>query len=250
MRRALVFLAAAAATATAAALAAGPPPRGEQVGRSLQGRELRLVRVGPSDAATRVLVVGCIHGSEPAGMEVTRALRRPDPPPGVELLVLDAVNPDGCARGTRGNARGVDLNRNFPWRWRRQGGLFASGARPASEPETRAAMALAERERPAVTIWFHQHMNLVDRTRGADPAIVRRYATVARMRRHRIGPLPGTASRWQNHRFSRASAFVVELPAGRLDAGAVRRHVAAVLAVARLAAARDVSVSCCARAGA
>jgi protein MpaA len=218
-------------------IAAAPPPAtAEVVGHSVQGRALRLVRIGRADAPVAVLVVGCIHGTERAGLAVTRALRAVVPPAGVRLLVLDALNPDGCARGTRGNARGVDLNRNFPWGWRRQGGVFASGPRPASEPETRAAMALVLRERPRVTIWFHQHMDLVDDTRGSDPAVIAAYARTARMRATRLAPLPGTASRWQNHRLTATSAFVVELPAGRLGAAAVRRHVRAVAAVARLVA--------------
>jgi len=221
---------------------AGPGPVGvgaphaEVVGRSVQGRAIRLVRVGSAAAAQRVLVVGCIHGTERAGLAVTRALRGLTPPRGVQLLVLDELNPDGCAHGTRGNAHGVDLNRNFPWGWRRQGGIFASGPRPGSEPETRAAMDLILRERPRVTVWFHQHLDLVDAQRGADPAILRRYAAVSRMRLHRLAPLPGTASRWQNHRLADTSAFVVELPAGRLSSAAVRRHVAAIVAVSRIVA--------------
>jgi protein MpaA len=216
-----------------------PPPASVQViGRSVQQRAIRLVRLGAADAPVRILVVGCIHGTERAGLAVTRALRQVTPPPGVRLLVLDALNPDGCARGTRGNARGVDLNRNFPWGWRRQGGIFASGARPASEPETQAAMSIILDERPRATIWFHQHLDLVDDTRGSDPAVIRRYAATARMRATRLAPLPGTATRWQNHRLTDTSSFVVELPAGPLPAAAVGRHVRAITAVARLVARR------------
>src|SRR4051794_27532283 len=108
----------------AMATMAPPPATAQVLGHSVQGRPIRLVRLGAADAPAPVLVVGCIPGPEPAGRAVPRALRRVRPPRGVRLLVLDAVNPDGCARGTRGNAHGVDLNRNFPWGWRRQGGVF------------------------------------------------------------------------------------------------------------------------------
>jgi protein MpaA len=217
-------------------LAAAPPPlHAEVIGHSTQHRPLRVVRIGPVGAPRRVLVVGCVHGTERAGLPVARALRQTTPPPGTQLLVLDDANPDGCARGTRANPRGVDLNRNFPWGWRAQTGVFASGPKPASEPETRAIMRFITRERPGVTLWFHQHMDLVERTTGSDATIISRYARTARMRVRTLARLPGTAPRWQEHVLPRSTSFVVELPAGRLTAAAVRRHVAAIAAVARLA---------------
>jgi hypothetical protein len=44
--------------------------------------------------------------------------------------------------------------------------------------------------------------------------------------------LSGTAANWQNHHLPDAASFTVELPAGRLSAPQVRRHVRAVLRLA------------------
>jgi protein MpaA len=209
-----------------------PPLRGEIVARSSEDRAIRLVRVGDPAAPRKVLVVGCIHGTERAGLAITRALRRIAPPPGVQLLVLDELNPDGCRRGTRGNARGVDLNRNFPRGWRPLRGVFASGPRPSSEPETRAAQRLILRERPSVTIWYHQALDWVDLQPGSNRRLMRLYARTVGMRARRTPLLPGTVARWQNHRLPGRTAFVVELPAGRLPAGVVLAHRRAVLALA------------------
>ncbi len=83
-----------------------------------------------------------------------------------------------------------------------------------------------------MTVWYHQHMRLVNLSSGADPRVVRGYA-------RRVGlparPLPnyhGTATSWQNHTFPGTSSFVVELPAGPLSAASARRHAQAVLAAA------------------
>jgi protein MpaA len=243
-RRALLVALAVVALAAVPALggAAGKGARTKVFGHSVHGHRLEVRRSGSKDAAAEVMVFGVIHGSETAGVPIVRRLRQHRPPgsPGrVELWTVTALNPDGVAAHTRQNAHGVDLNRNFPQGWRHQGSpgsTYYSGPSPASEPETRAAMRLIRRVRPDVTIWYHQHMNLVDHSRGSDGDLVRRYARVARMRVDTIPLLPGTATRWQNHHMRHRSSFVVELPAGSLGAKAIRRHAHAVLATGRLAA--------------
>ena len=107
-----------------------------------------------------MLVVGSVHGNETAGIAVARALARLSPA-GLDLWVVPDLNPDGVAAGTRGNAHGIDLNRNFPWGWRPLTGVYASGPRPLSERESRVAHRLILRLHPHVTIWFHQHLDLV-----------------------------------------------------------------------------------------
>lgn len=209
--------------------------RAEVLGRSVRGRPIRAVVVGDPASARSIAVVGCIHGTERAGIAVTRALRGATPPPGVALWLVDAFNPDGCAAGTRQNANGVDLNRNARWHWRpldRPGGTYWSGPRPLSEPESRAIRNFVRARRPAVTIWYHQHAALVDDS-GGDRAIERAYARLAGLPLRDYGPIPGKITGWQNAAFPSATAFVVELPAGPLSQPSLRRHVRAVLAVAR-----------------
>jgi protein MpaA len=213
--------------------------RSHQFGDSVRGRDLIVRRTGSKDAKVEVMVFGVIHGNETAGKPVIERLRGDRPPAPIELWTVMELNPDGVAAHTRQNAHGVDLNRNFPQRWKRQGSAgdtYYSGPSPASEPETRAAMRLIKKVRPDVTIWYHQQMNLVDHSHGADGDLVHRYANVAHMRVDTIPPLPGTATRWQNHHMRRHSAFVVELPAGSLGRKAIRLHAQAVVATGRLAA--------------
>jgi protein MpaA len=197
------------------------------VGHSVQGRPIIAYELGDSTAARSVLVVGCIHGNECAGTAVVDQLRRLGPLEGVDLWLVPDANPDGRAAGTRGNARGVDLNRNFPHHWRRLGGAFYSGPRPASEPETRALMRLIRRVRPTVTIWFHQHLNMVVLTRG-NLGLQRRFARLAGLRTGYLPGLSGTATGWSNATFPGTTAFVVELPAERLSARATARITRAV----------------------
>jgi protein MpaA len=178
-----------------------------------------------------VLVVGCVHGDEPAGIAITRSLRGAPVPRGVALWVIDTVNPDGLRAHTRQNADGVDLNRTFPVDWRPLSGIFYSGRRPLSEPESIAIHRLIVGLHPAITIWYHQHAALVDDS-GGSRAIERTYARRVGLPFRRYGLVPGSITRWQDATYPRDTAFVVELPAGPLSKAAVARHTNAVLALA------------------
>jgi protein MpaA len=179
-----------------------------------------------------LMVVGVTHGDERAGRAVVRELRRRVLPAGVRVVTIDVLNPDGARRGTRGNARGVDLNRNFSAGWRRipKGSSRYSGPRPFSEPESRFLRRAVIRYQPDVTIHYHQALSLVYRPAGTSPAVVRAYARRAGLPVRRSPPYPGTASRWQKSRFPDDEPFVVELGPGRLGAAAARRHARAALA--------------------
>jgi hypothetical protein len=220
--------------------AAPPAAHAETIGRSSEGRRIALTRLGDPAAATTVLVVGSIHGTEPAGHAVVARLRRTAVAAGLRLILVRTANPDGIARGSRQNARGVDLNRNFPFRWRGGGRPFDTyhpGPRRASEPETRAMLRLIRRERPDVSLWYHQALRLVTLTPRADPGLIRFYGRRSGLPARVLPRYRGTATSWQNARFPGTSAFVVELPAGPLSPAGARQHARAVLATGERAAA-------------
>jgi protein MpaA len=210
------------------------------IGHSVQKRALTAVQVG-DPAGTRVaLVVGVIHGDERAGLRIVRALKReaaqdPAALAGTQLWVIDTVNPDGLRAHTRKNAHGVDLNRNFPYRWRddvpHSSGYYP-GRRPASEPETRAVMAFVRRIQPDLSVFYHQPWGAVLACRGRPP-IAAEYAKLVGMRTSCRGKgLRGTAITWETHSFPGSAAFVVEMPPGKISGGSAERQARAALTVA------------------
>ena len=197
----------------------------------MEGRPIYVREVGAPGGRT-VLVVGCIHGSEPAGIAVAQALERTTAPPGVDLWVVEILNPDGRDAHARGNERGVDLNRNFPFAWRHTApGPFFSGPHPLSEPEARAAYRLIRRIKPVVSIWFHQSLTAVDDSEGSR-ALEARFARLVRLPLERLPDYRGSVASWENHAFRGSTAFVVELPAGYLSRAQAQLYARAIRAVA------------------
>jgi protein MpaA len=191
-------------------------------GYSVQGRPIRLVQYGDPKWSGELLVFGCIHGDECAGsaLEPLSALTAYCPDPASDVFVVPNLDPDGTAAGSRLNARGVDLNRNFNGRWGRigrPGDSEYSGPRPFSEPETRLAARIVHALEPAATIWFHQYRGRRPFVRawGQSVPSARHFAALARLPFRAMRWPAGTAPNWQNHHFA-APAFVVELPQGRL----------------------------------
>jgi protein MpaA len=130
-----------------------------EIGRSTLGRPIFAQRFGGGGAP--LLVMGGIHGDEPAGVDLLVELcgrlagKRGDrqgeatAPLGLPpVWVVPAANPDGLARNRKNSERDVDLNRNFPARsfsTAHAPGYFP-GPSPLSEPETQAIAALIARE--------------------------------------------------------------------------------------------------------
>jgi len=204
------------------------------IGRTVDGQPIHAIRIGHANATRTVLVIGCIHGNEPAGIAIAQRLETAKAPPGSAVWIIPDLNPDGAAAHTRQNAHRVDLNRNFPWHWRplgSPGDQQYSGTRPLSEPETRAAARLILRVRPQITVWFHQPQALVDLS-GGNPRVERNFARLVELPVRKLTRYPGSAVSWGNAALPGTTAFVVELPPGSLTTTAVARYAHAVLVLA------------------
>ena len=211
--------------------------RGEVVGfgESVGGRALLAARIPRAAAggagAPRVLCAANIHGLELAGTTVALALLEAlgGAPGGevgalreaAEVWVVPSLNPDGhastFARGgagtvvsLRANARGVDLNRNFPLPLDarpsrlpfagsdRPGAATFRGPAPLSEPETAALEALLARERFQAVLSLHCFMGTLIPARVVSRGDLAVYGGLARAFRgaQRSFRYPRLQSRW------------------------------------------------------
>jgi predicted deacylase len=163
--------------------------RTTEAGLSVEGRPILRLELGRADGPA-VLLTGLMHGVELVGaMALLDFVGRIATDPESELLrhsrlvVVPMVNPDGfahnCRRLSKGwrasrrcNARGVDLNRNFPRQTHETpAGLFAGsrwsfsphylGPHPLSEPESRVLHDIAHEIRPRVSVAFHSFGELL-----------------------------------------------------------------------------------------
>ena len=141
-------------------------------GQSVEGRPLNARRFGTG--TTLIMLVGGIHGGfesntvELMNQLITHLSYNPgDVLPGISVVIVPVLNPDGLARGDtfsgRFNANSVDLNRNWGCGWQAeaffQDRQVNAGTQAFSEPETGALAALIYDIRPAIVLFYHSAAN-------------------------------------------------------------------------------------------
>jgi protein MpaA len=145
----------------------------EAYGESRDGSSLTVWM--PRDEKPAILVLASMHGDESETTVVLSDALRSIRPENLKNAAILCGNPDGVVRGTRGNADGVDLNRNFPtatwspepvsYKSQKDGPRDISlspGAGPASEPETTALVSLLEKIKPRAVITLHAALACID----------------------------------------------------------------------------------------
>lgn len=194
-----------AAESSADSSAGRTSPPWTELAISREGRPLWQALFG--HGPRRVLWVGGIHGDEREGARATAELAaaflgEPDAAERATLLVIEDLNPDGSARRTRGNARGVDLNRNFP------AANFRAGARagpaPLSEPESLALFELLVAWQPELVLVAHswrkqRFVNFDGPARELAEGFAARSGFALRESQD-LAPTPGSLGSWANER--------------------------------------------------
>lgn len=210
------------------------------IGTSVQGRPIIADRMGTPGGRV-VLLIGMIHGDEQKGAQITALLRTMPTPAGIDLWLIDTMNPDGQAANTRENANQVDLNRNFEvgWSYIAKGPDHRqySGEAPADQPETIAVESFIREIQPSIGIWYHQDANSIS-TSGANKIISTTYGQLVGLSPANVPcsqRCTGTAGTFANATVPGSTNFLVELPGSdQVTAAMIRRHAEAVLAVALL----------------
>lgn len=152
------------------AVTAPNPFQWKSAAESAGGRPIQTMTIG--QGGYRVLVIGSLTGNDPQGIRLTEDLARYLHQNslivgGLEVTVVRTGNPDGEANGTRTNANGVTVSREFP--------SDESDNRSVSsrEPEVKAILQLLKQLRPQRVIHLRTYTNqqgLVAASSGATAA--------------------------------------------------------------------------------
>ena len=199
--------------------------KSSEYGRSVFGASLLYY---PCKSECKLLVIAGIHGEEPeTTFLLSRVLRAFDDNFDSVAFILCA-NPDGMILGTRGNANGVDLNRNFGtqnFSTEKVGSrsileaprdtLLSPGVAAGSEPETQALVALIEKLKPLSILSMHAPMGCVDAPQKTE-LVERLMATFNLKWVPDIGyKTPGSLGTWCGER--RLECVTLELPRMSLE---------------------------------
>lgn len=113
------------------------------------------------NSGPEVLILGGVHGDEAEGGVAALGLLRSFTesfPYKLDLILVPHFNIEGVLNKTRGNARGVDLNRNLKtkdWSPEVKTPRYHPGPTAGSEPENQALMSYIDNKKPKCIFSLH-----------------------------------------------------------------------------------------------
>jgi hypothetical protein len=174
--------------------------------KSVKGKPIpHFDKPGVNPKGKRILIIGQIHGDEPAAGELALvwAERLLEFDPQNTWRIVPRMNPDGAILNTRTNQNGIDLNRNFPTKdwdvlavreWEaktKKNPRRFPGSVAGSEPETRCTMQHIEDFKPDIVAAIHTPYGLLDYD---GPAVKK--LKFAKLPWQSIGTFPGSLGRF------------------------------------------------------
>ena len=168
------------------------PPQQLIAGRSVENRPVMYYVLGRGPEV--VFILSTIHGDEPAGTPLVKKLadylqQQRKFLEGHTVVLMPLANPDGLARNTRQNAKGVDLNRNFASQNRINNEEF--GLTPLSEPEAYIIEQLIRQFNPDRIVSIHQPYGCIDYD-GPGQMLANHMAKYCDLPVKKLGALPGS----------------------------------------------------------
>jgi protein MpaA len=195
---------------------------------------------GTSRKKKHMLVLGGVHGDEVEGVVLANALLAAllqKDTTEFQLTLVPSFNVDGVLAKTRGNANGVDLNRNLPtkdWSPEATTPRYQPGPSPLSEPENKALVDFIDQEKPDFVLSLHSWKPLLNINDPEGSSVCRQVATaIASLTGDVIEPTigystPGCLGTYAGFE-RRIPTLTYEIERGLLPKAVIEKHLDACL---------------------
>lgn len=199
-------------------------------GKSVEGHDIEAYKTDIKGKNFLYLLAGT-HGDEVEGVyalkELFLWLQEEHSLKEYPIIVIPNLNPDGYRRGTRVNAHGVDLNRNYPtsdWTNVARKERYNPGPEALSEPENKFLLKLFEKYPPKFILTLHSWKPLINF--GAHSEDVARF--IAERNDYPISPdigypTPGSLGTYIMEKYPDSGIITYEFPP--LDSGKTLKEI-------------------------
>lgn len=181
------------------------------IGQTQQGRDIVVERFGNGE--DRVLLVGCIHGTEDIGIRlvnqtIVHLRRHPEWLDGKTAYILPLLNADGLVMNIRGNRDNIDINRQFPTKNFGRG--WFNGDEPLQSIEAQVLMDFILETRPDRILVIHQPLDGIDYD-GPSKEFAQYLSEKSNIRIHRLGSRSGSMGTFFGKELG-GSVLTLEIP--------------------------------------